>query len=162
MINKTIGDNDKAAIAIHKAGSIFIDQSTKSPMTGYENMCIKNLERSVDMFVPIVLNPHQVYASTLEIEENFDERTAREMVVTKANAGKVVNSIMLQLAEMGELNSALYAAGATSYLYENDGVSTVSLNRSFLSETIIMLAMGDIVAANELMMKHFQNSGYLR
>lgn len=156
------GDNGKAAENMSRAGSVFIDPMTKSPQTGYENECLKHLENSISMFVPILLNPRRKYACTLENDDTLNERNARELVVTSPNAGKFVSSVMVQLIEMGELSSALYAAGAVSYLYTHDGISTVSLNRAYLNETILILAMGDSIAANEVMLDHFQNTSYLR
>ena len=114
------------------------------------------------MFVPLVLNPRQKYSCTLESSGSLDERSARELVVSSPNAGKILSNVMIQLIEMGEINSALYAAGAVSYLFKHDGVSTISLNRSYLTETILVLAMGDSVAANEMMLEHFQSTPYLR
>ena len=62
----------------------------------------------------------------------------------------------------GEYASALYAAGASSTLLSRDGISTLTLSRSFCMETILTLAMGDPIAAQDNFLQiHCQKSHYL-
>jgi hypothetical protein len=66
------------------------------------------------------------------------------------------------LVHYGEYQSALYAAGAASYVLENDGVSTLTMSRNYITETILQLAMGDPVAAEEaFLQRHVQRTSYL-
>lgn len=159
------GDTAKAAEATAKAGMVFIDPSTNNTMTGYETECVENLEKAVNLYVPLCLNPRANSASTLETGGDADvlnPGAAEHLVVTSAYGGKNLTQIMFQFILMGEMGSALYAAGAATFLYEKDSISTISLHRSYLAETVILLAQGDAVAANEAMMRHFQKTSYLR
>ncbi|KAL3822833.1 hypothetical protein ACHAXA_011470 [Cyclostephanos tholiformis] len=59
--------------------------------------------------------------------------------------------------------SALYAYGAVTAMLKLEGYATVSLYRSYVSECVITLAMGDVVAArNDYERVHLQDiTGYL-
>jgi hypothetical protein len=73
----------------------------------------------------------------------------------------LIFSSLLQVG-YGEYASALYAAGAASTLLSRDGISTLTLSRSFCMETILTLAMGDPIAAQENFLNiHCQKSHYL-
>jgi hypothetical protein len=62
----------------------------------------------------------------------------------------------------GEYASALYAAGAATTILSQDGISTLTISRAFVVETILTLAMGDPIAAEEAFMKtHVQKNFYL-
>jgi len=162
--NDKIGDTAKAAEATTKAGLVYIDPTTNNALTGYETECVTNLEKAVNLYVPFCLNPRANSASILEAgdDDALNQDAAEHLVVTSAYGGKNLTQIMFHFILMGEMGSALYAAGAATFLYEKDSISTISLHRSYLAETIILLAQGDVVAANEAMMRHFQKTSYLR
>lgn len=107
-----IGDTAKAAEATAKAGMVFIDPSTNNTMTGYETECVENLEKAVNLYVPLCLNPRANSASTLETGGDADvlnPGAAEHLVVTSAYGGKNLTQIMFQFILMGEMGSALYA-----------------------------------------------------
>jgi hypothetical protein len=66
------------------------------------------------------------------------------------------------LVGFGEYASALYAAGAASAILEADGISTLTLSRMYVVETILQLAMGDPIAAEqEFLKRHVQKTAYI-
>ena len=82
--------------------------------------------------------------------------------MTRPYAHESVQNVLYLLVSYGEYASALYAAGAVTTLLSEGGVSTISLSRAFVAETILTLAMGDPIAAEEnFMNRHVQKSSYL-
>ena len=56
----------------------------------------------------------------------------------------------------------MYAQGAVSTILSRDGISSLTLSRSFLTETILTLATGDCIAAEqEFLNRHVQRTSYL-
>ena len=87
---------------------------------------------------------------------------ARQQVVMDAYAHETLYKVAHQFIARRQYESALYAHGAGTAILELEGYATVSLYRAYLSETILLLAMGDGVAAsNEFKNVHLQNTSYL-
>jgi len=87
---------------------------------------------------------------------------AREEIAKSAYAHENVQQIMRVYVKSGDYRSGLYAAGAVTALLEESGFATVSLFKAYLTETILQLAMGDVVAADKTFMDvHLQNTSYL-
>jgi hypothetical protein len=134
------------------------------------------LEEAVEAHVPDPLNPYSRYRQTGvsayinpdadgETAENPSPETldfAQQHIVTRPYAHESVQEVVYVLISFGEYPSALYAQGAVTTLLERDGVSTLTLSRSYVSETVLTLAMGDPVAAEqEFLNRHVQKTTYL-
>jgi hypothetical protein len=131
------------------------------------------LEEAVEAHVPDPLNPHCRYRQTGvsafvppgETPEEADEEAlhlAEQHVVTRPYAHESVQDVVSILMTYAEYPSALYAQGAVSALLERDGVSSLTLSRSYLAETVLTLAMGDPVAAEQAFLnRHVQKTSYL-
>lgn len=133
------------------------------------------LEEAVEAHVPDPLNPYSRYRQTGisafldpdsdETAENPSPETlsfAEQHVVTRPYAHESVQDVVYLLISFGEYLSALYAQGAVSTLLSRDGVSSLTLSRSFLAETILTLAMGDPIAAEQQFLnRHVQKTSYL-
>jgi len=134
------------------------------------------LEEAVEAHVPDPLNPYSRYRQTgisAYINADADGETAEkpspeslelanQHIVTRPYAHESVQEVVYVLISFGEYPSALYAQGAVTTLLERDGVSTLTLSRSYVGETILTLAMGDPVAAEqEFLNRHVQKTTYL-
>lgn len=87
---------------------------------------------------------------------------AKQQVVLDAYAHETLFKVAHQFISRRQYESALYAHGAGTAILELEGYATVSLYRAYLSETILLLAMGDGVAAShEFKNVHLQNTSYL-
>lgn len=133
------------------------------------------LEEAVEAHVPDPLNPYSRYRQTGisayinpdsdETAENPSSETlafAEQHVVSRPYAHESVQDVVYLLISFGEYLSALYAQGAVSVLLSRDGVSSLTLSRSFVAETILTLAMGDPIAAEQQFLNiHVQKTSYL-
>ena len=138
-------------------------------------VALQSIEEAVEAHVPDPLNPYSRYRQTgvsAFINPNSDETAddpspealelAKQHIVTRAFAHESVQEVVYLLVSFGEYASALYAAGAVTALLSQDGVSTLTLSRAFVAETILTLAMGDPIAAEEnFLNRHVQKSSYL-
>lgn len=136
---------------------------------------ISALEEAVESFVPDPLNPHSRYRQTgISAFINPDNGETAEdpspealelanlQIVTQAYAHEPVQEIVYLMISFGEYAAALYAAGAVTTLLSRGGVATLTLSRAFVQETILNLAMGDPIAAEEhFLNRHVQKSSYL-
>mmetsp|Transcript_17281 Transcript_17281/g.26059 ORF Transcript_17281/g.26059 Transcript_17281/m.26059 type:complete len:548 (-) Transcript_17281:35-1678(-) len=104
-------------------------------------------------------------SSSSPLEEEVSEETldmCRSHMVKSSHAHETLNKAVQKFIEYGEFKSALYTAGAISTLLEADGFSTISLSRAYCVETILTLAIGDVVAADQWFLQvHLQNNIYL-
>jgi hypothetical protein len=162
---KAASSKVQAALAL-----IWGDDSRLLPKTALEAV-----EEAVEDHVPDPLNPYARYRQTGQsayVNPDSDETVsnptpeslelAKQQIVTRPYAHESVQEVMYLLIAFGEYASALYAAGAVTALLSRDGVSTLTLSRSFLAETILTLAMGDPIAAEEnFLNRHVQQSSYL-
>jgi hypothetical protein len=163
--SKAAGSKVQAAMAL-----IWGNESTLLP-----KIALEAIEDAVEAHVPDPLNPYARYrqtgvsayinAETEETAANPSPETlefARQHIVTRSYAHEAVQKVIYLLVSFGEYPSALYAAGAVTAILESDGISTLTLSRAFVVETILTLAMGDPVAAEEAFLnRHVQKSSYL-
>jgi len=133
------------------------------------------LEESIEAHVPDPLNPYARYRQTgasIFVNSNSGETVenpsteslelAKQQIVTQAYAHESVQEVVYLLVSYNEYTSALYCAGAVTTLLSEGGVATLSLSRAFLAETILTLALGDPIAAEEnFLQRHVQSSSYL-
>lgn len=162
---KSAASKVQAALAL-----IWGDESRLLP-----GVALSAIEEAVEAHVPDPLNPYSRYRQSgvsAYIDANSGETAekpspealelAKQQIVTRAYAHESVQEVVYLLVSYGEYASALYASGAvTTLLFENK-VSTLSLSRAFLAETVLTLAMGDPIAAEEAFLnRHVQSSSYL-
>lgn len=133
------------------------------------------LEEAVEAHVPDPLNPYARYRQTgasayvnSDAGETAEDPSpeavelAKQQIVTRPYAHESVQEVVYLLVSYGEYASALYSSGAVTALLSESGVATLSLSRAFVAETILTLAMGDPIAAEEnFLNRHVQQSSYL-
>jgi len=133
------------------------------------------LEEAVEAHVPDPLNPYSRFRQmgiSAYINPDSDETAdnpsseslsfAEQHVVSRPYAHESVQDVVYLFISFGEYLSALYAQGAVSVLLSRDGVSSLTLSRSFVAETILTLATGDPVAAEQQFLdRHIQKNSYL-
>jgi hypothetical protein len=166
--------NEKAKAAGSKVqAAVALNYGDESRLLSKE--ALAGMEEAVEAHVPDVLNPYARYRQTGHsafIDPDSDESVtspspenlalAAEHIVTRSYAHEPLLKLVVMLVDYGEYASALYAAGAASTILKKDGISTLTLGRSFVTETILTLAMGDPVAAEEQFLKrHVQETSYL-
>lgn len=166
--------NEKAKAAGSKVqAAVALNYGDESRLLSKE--ALAGMEEAVEAHVPDVMNPYARYRQTGHsafIDPNSDESVtnpspenlafAAEHIVTRSYAHEPLLKLVYMLVDYGEYASALYACGAASTILKKDGISTLSLGRSFVTETILTLAMGDSVAAEENFLKrHVQETSYL-
>ena len=141
--------------------------------TVLDTQALTSLEQAVEAHVPDVLNAYARYRQTGSSQfidpNNRDavpsEETmnlAREHMVKTPYAHEPLQEVTHTLVHYGEYRSALYACGAATALLEADGVSTLTLGRNYVSETILAVAMGDpVMAEKQFLDRHVQKTHYL-
>jgi len=169
---RTANERAKAAASQVKAALTLIDGDESRALSGDVLMAI---EEAIEAHVPDPLNPYSRYrqtgssvfinAASGETAQNPSMETlelAKQQIVTEAYAHESVQEVVYLLVSYNEYASALYCAGAATALLSEGGVATLSLSRAFLAETILTLAMGDPIAAEEnFLQRHVQKSSYL-
>jgi tetratricopeptide (TPR) repeat protein len=169
---QNLGEPAKAASCQVQAAMALMwgDESSMMP-----KMALAAIEEAVESHVPDPLNPYSRYRQTgnsAYIDPDSDETAekpsketlefSRTHILNKPYAHESVQEIVYICVSFGEYASALYAAGAVSTLLENGGMVTLTLGRAFCVETILTLAMGDPVLAEEQFLKrHVQQTSYL-
>jgi hypothetical protein len=166
--------NEKAKAAASKVqAAVALNYGDESRLLSKE--ALAGMEEAVEAHVPDVLNPYARYRQTgyskfvdPDSEESVTNPSpeslamAQEHIVTRSYAHEPLLKLVYMLVDYGEYASALYAAGAATAILEKDGISTLTLGRVYVSETILTLAMGDPVAAEENFLKrHVQKTTYL-
>lgn len=140
------------------------------PRDRLDPTALKAVEEGVECFVGDPLNRKRDYrrtgASAYDGGDGSDAgaalELARQNIVTDSYAHETLFKACTELLRRKNYESALYAHGAGTATLEHEGYATVSLYRAYLSEAIITLAMGDVVAAsNDFQRVHLQNTGYL-
>ena len=132
------------------------------------------IEAAVESFVPDPLNSYKDFRQTgisafvdpEATEEEQDEDKIMEMCKSHLITSSYTNETLFQaeqkFVEYGEYKSALYTAGAITAVLQHEGFATISLSRSFCNESILALAMGDVVTADRFFLQvHLQNNNYL-
>jgi hypothetical protein len=146
------------------------DESSLLPRAALEA-----LEESVEAHVPDPLNPYARYRQTgvsayvnPDSDETIENPSAEAMelaeqhIISRPYAHESVQEVVFVFISFAEYPSALYAQGAVSTLLNRDGVSSLTLSRSFVAETILTLAMGDPIAAEQnFLNRHVQKTAYL-
>lgn len=169
---RNMNDPGKAAASTVQAALALIWDDESRLLS---KIAVEALEQAVECFVPDPLNPYARYRQTglsayvdqKSIENSSDPSVevvnlAKQHLVNRAYAHEPLQEVQLLLVSSNEYASALYVSGAITTLLLHDGVSTLTLSRAFLAETIISLAMGDPIAAEEnFLSRHVQNSTYL-
>lgn len=166
---------DEKAKAAHSqvAASLALLQGTDaSSSSKLSSEALRGMEEAVEAHVPDPLNPYARYRQTgasAFLEEGADEFSAdavalaQQHVVSRSYAHEPVQQLVHLLTGYREYASALYAAGAATALLQRDGLSTLSLSRAYLVETILTLALGDPVAAEQAFLNvHVQKDFYLK
>ena len=162
----------KAASSMVASALAFLHQDNSDVLS---KETLAGLEEAVESFVPDPLNHYCRYRQTgvsAFIDPDSDETAtnpsahtlemAKNHIVSRAYSHEPIWEVIYLLVGYGEYASALYAAGASSTLLSRDGISTLTLSRSFCMETILTLAMGDPVAAEQNFIQiHCQKSHYL-
>jgi hypothetical protein len=162
----------KAAASMVQAALAFLHQDSSELLS---KDTLAGLEEAIEAFVPDPLNPYCRYRQTgvsAFIDPDTDEvatnpsaqtiELAKNHIVSRAYSHEPIWDVIYLLVSYGEYASALYAAGASSTLLSRDGISTLTLSRSFCMETILTLAMGDPIAAEQNFLQfHCQKSNYL-
>jgi hypothetical protein len=162
----------KAASSKIQAALVLVwgDESSLLP-----KIALEAVEEAVEAHVPDPLNSYARYRQTgvsAYVNPDSEETAlnpspealelAKQHIVTRAYAHESVQEVVYLLVSFGEYASALYAAGAVTALLSQDGVSTLTLSRAFVTETILTLAMGDPIASEEnFLNRHVQKSSYL-
>ncbi len=131
------------------------------------------IEAAVESFVPDPLNRYKDFRQTgtsafvdPDATEEQDEEALMELckshMITTSYIHETLFHTVKKFIEYGEYKSALYTSGAITALLENEGFATITLSRSFCNETILALAMGDVVTADKFFLQvHLQNNNYL-
>ena len=141
--------------------------------TVLDTKALTALEQAVEAHIPDVLNVYARYRQT-GCSQFIDPKNkdavpskqtmtlAREHMVKTAYAHEPLQEVTNMLVHYGEYQSALYACGAASALLEEDGVSTLTLSRNYVMETILAVAMGDpVMAEKQFLDRHVQKTHYL-
>jgi len=142
---------------------------------------LKCIEEAIEAHVPDPLNRYARYRQTgtsAYVDPNdapppptgsttpkYSKQTmelCRNAVVTTPFAHEPLVDLISTLVEYREYTTALYAAGAASAILEQDGIATISLDRLYGLETILTLAMGDCIQAEQVFLNvHVQHTSYL-
>jgi len=164
------GNTQKAGQALLDAalGLLLTDDAHDDNVMQMERKGLTAMEEAVESFVPDVLNRYSSYRQTgtssfvnADTGEG-DVELARHHMVKHAYGHEPLTRAVSIFVHYQEYRSALYAAGAASALLEADPHVTITLHRSYVAETILALAMGDVVAANQYFTSvHLQKSSYL-
>lgn len=169
---RNMNDPGKAAVSTVQAAMALMWEDESSFIS---KMALVALEESVEAFVPDPLNFAARYRQTgtsAYVDPNSEETAAnpspealelaKQHLVDRPYAHETLQDVRDLLVVNSEYASALYVAGAITTLLSENGVSTLSLSRAFVAETIITLAMGDPVAAEEnFLSRHVQKTTYL-
>jgi hypothetical protein len=180
---KEEGDKGKAGGCLLKAGFAFLigdDEGSEQIGGASVNLCkmnkdaIKSIEAAIESHVPDPLNRYRSFRTTGHSDfldpnaspgDPIDDATlelCKHHLVTSSFTHETLGKAVNKFVEYGEYKSALYAAGSVSAVLESDGFSTISLSRAYCVETILTLALGDVVAADKNFLEvHLQNNNYL-
>lgn len=169
---REMGEKAKAATS-QVAAAVALNFGQEGTMLSKD--ALAGMEAAVEAFVPDVYNAYAKYRQTghsafidPDSEETIANPSAETMaaaeahLVSRSYSHEPLQELVYTLVGFGEYPSALYAAGAATALLEKDGLSTLSLSRAFATETILTLAMGDPIAAEQnFLSKHCQKTTYL-
>ena len=156
-----------------------VEGGGKNRLMAMNRRALKAIEEAVEAHVPDPLNRYAPYRQTgtsayvdpnaVDPNDNDGEtrsaatmELARHNMVKTSYAHEAAYKACFKLIRYGEYPSALYAAGAATALIGADGFATISLSRAFAAETVLCLALGDVVAADRYFVQvHLQKDSYL-
>lgn len=153
-----------------------VQMAEKPKLMNMDKKALAAIEVAVETHTPDPLNRYRSFRQTgrsayeVQDKKGADPNTteaqmmalAKENLIRTAYAHETVFKAVFKLIQHGEYPSALYAAGAASAILEADDFATISLSRAFCTETIITLALGDVVSADKYFMEvHLQRTSYL-
>ena len=172
-----MGERGRAAESTTKAAfGLIMGENVTSKIN---DKGLKAIEEAIELFVGDPLNKKCNYRRTgvsayvdpnnAAIDTQGDEeakRTAIQLatqnIITDSYAHETLFKVATELIKRRHYESALYAYGAGTASLEHEGYATVSLSRAYVSECILLLAMGDTVAATkDFQNVHLQNTQYL-
>jgi hypothetical protein len=167
-----MGEKSKAAKS-HVLAAIALSYNQQGTLLSKE--ALQGMEEAIEAHVPDLLNPFARYRQTgvsAFIDPDSDEtvenptpeslQMAKEQIVTRSYSHEPLIELVNMLVSFGEYASALYAAGAAAAILQNDNISTLTLSRVYVVETILQLSMGDPIAAEQTFLnRHCQQTAYL-
>lgn len=170
---KQMNENAKAAASLIDA-ALSLNKGGASGRT-LSKEALAGIEEAIESHVPDPLNPYSRYRQTGHsafIDEDSDEtpencsaetkELAKQHIVSRSFSHEPLQELVSMLLSYEEYASALYAAGAVTTLLENENLSTLTLSRAYCVETIILLGLGDVVAADQQFLnRHIQKTFYL-
>ena len=148
-----------------------------SNITGMDKEALKVIEEAIEAHVPDPLNRYRMFrqtgssayidpdATANNDNDEQDDATIQlclQHLVQNSFSHETLHKAVYTLSQWGEYKSALYAAGAASTTLEHEKLATITLSRSYCIETILTLAIGDVIAADQYFSSiHLQNTNYL-
>jgi hypothetical protein len=164
---KAAGSKVNAALVLHGGDHLSARRLSKEALA--------SMEEAIEAHVPDPLNPYARYRQTgcsAFVDPDSDETVetvsaetlemARAHLVTRAYSNEPIQKLLHLLTGYGEYASALYAAGAVTAVLKAEGMATISLSRAYVTETILTLAMGDpVLAEQQFLQRHCQDTFYL-
>mmetsp|Transcript_11275 Transcript_11275/g.16615 ORF Transcript_11275/g.16615 Transcript_11275/m.16615 type:complete len:553 (-) Transcript_11275:75-1733(-) len=176
---RQIGENGRAGESmINAAFGLLIgteDENAGRTLKQMDRKALKAIEAAVESNVPDPLNRYAKFRAigpSVYVDPNADPNDpdakarmielAKQNMVTKSYVHETIFKAVYKLAEYGEYASALYATGAASATLEAEDFASISLSRAYCTETVLTLAMGDVVAADKYFLQvHLQKTSYL-
>lgn len=167
---RQMGETGKAAECVVNAALALLWEDETTMLS---KEALAKMEEAVEAYVPDPMNRYARYRQLgtsvfVDPEAESDVITpdmlqlAKEHMVTKAYAYEPLHTLTYTFCHYGEYAAALYAVGAATAILEAEGIATLTLSRNFIMETILLLAMGDPVAAERAFMDwHVQKTSYL-
>jgi len=167
-----------------------VDSNDRQSLMNMDRKALKIIEEAVESHVPDPLNRYWNFrqigpSAYIDTEEEGDDgnnnstldatkntspdnidydrlQLCEANLITSSYAHEPLQEAVHKLVGLGEYPSALYAAGAASAILENDSFATISLSRAYCIETILALAIGDVITADNSFLKiHLQKNSYL-
>jgi len=173
------GDKAKAAKAQIQAALALQETSSGKQNAKLSKQALTVMEEAIETHVPDVLNPYARYrqtgtsaflnpdnpSETLNNPTPETKALALQHLITSSYAHEPLQDIVYLMVQphLREYPTALYAAGAASVILERGGMATISLSRAYVTETILLLALGHAVAAQQQFLnRHVQHDAYLQ
>mmetsp|Transcript_5539 Transcript_5539/g.10825 ORF Transcript_5539/g.10825 Transcript_5539/m.10825 type:complete len:517 (-) Transcript_5539:268-1818(-) len=164
-----MGERGRAAESTMKAAfGLIMGEDCKQQMN---DKALKSVEEAIESFLGDPLNRKRNYRrtgvsayaagpSSEPTQQSLE--LAKQNIITDSYAHETLFKAGTELIKRRHYESALYAHGAGTAALEHEGYATVSLSRAYVSEAILLLAMGDAVAASADFQKvHLQRTAYL-
>ena len=145
-----------------RCGEMLIKGACELDRGGLNDLASKSFEAAVRVFVPDANNKFISFRSHPPVDRS-NPPTDNSPLVNGAFASDHVFKAVQFFISQRDYRSALYCNGAVCALNEDDENATISLWRSYLTQTILQLANNDVVAADKTFVEvHLQSSSYLK